>query len=111
MTINVTQQHIDNGMSQCNIDNGVSQCNKCPIALAILEHLVKGLVAQVCDLDIRILSSPTYTGSNIAFQATTPKEAICFIYKFDGAPREGERPEPFSFELNIPEHLLCSQST
>ena len=99
MQIEVTQTHIE---------TGVSQCNKCPVALAILDVLVDEIEVQVSDLEIRLISRPRLFGGNTLFAAEPPDSVCCFIHSFDG---DGVGADPFSFELNIPEILLCSPST
>ena len=82
MLINVTQEHIDNGLKRT--------CGKCPVALALLSA---GAPDPFVGKDMVWIdfSDPDCMG------IVLPKEAHNFIHEFD----EGKKVEPFSFTLNI----------
>lgn len=99
MTFNVTQEHID---------KGVSICSKCPIALAILDVL-PCVIVDVHLTWIAIFRLEEHRKVRIYFEQPS-QELRDFISRFDGGPPM-KKPAPMSFQLDIPEHLLCSQST
>jgi hypothetical protein len=83
--INVTQEHIDNGLAD--------KCFACPVALALSEK-VKPAAAVHRGLIL--------IGEKNLSQPLSVAE---FVNDFD----EGVKVEPFSFSLDIPEEYLRSQ--
>ena len=81
MTINVTRQHIENGL--------IGECDKCPVALALLD--VGCLMVTVGDYDTCFY----YNGQD--YQIVNPPDVQEFVANFDD-----EAPvEPFSFTLDL----------
>jgi hypothetical protein len=78
MTINVTQDHIDNGKK--------GTANRCPIALAIKDAFGPA---------VRVYVSITAYQIGPVKDRPLPPEAITFIQKYD----RGSTVKPFSFEI------------
>jgi len=94
MTITVTQDDIDKGLSH--------SCTRCPIALAIARVIKHPFVGSVTNdvlyiviLDIR----------HFDCEIDLPKVAKIFVCAFDTIPNTVI---PFEFDLNIPEKYLAS---
>lgn len=86
MQIQVKQEHIDKGVQ--------GKCGSCPIALAINENLVDGVISNVRYSRVDLVKNEVY----LAEELWLPPEASRFIRSFDN----GEQVQPFSFELEIP---------
>lgn len=85
MRIEVTQGHIDEGKK--------ADCNRCPIALAIAQHVKVSFKVGNWLVHFGALGS-----------SSLPSNAFCFIQKFDS----GQPVSPFSFDIEIPaEFLKC----
>jgi len=82
----VRQEHIDKGIRE--------KCGSCPIALAINEHLVDGVISNVRYSRVDLVKNEVY----LVEELRLPPEASRFIRSFDN----GEQVQPFSFELEIP---------
>jgi hypothetical protein len=87
MIINVTQNHIDEGV--------IEDCHHCPVAKAICEQVPQCTYIEVCNDTIRIDAA----GRHLTLK--TRADVSRFIDDFDGAGKV----EPFSFELDLPFEL------
>ena len=84
--IEVTQQHIDDGMKE--------SCSGCPVALAINELLLESASANVGGTSVAFYT----TNDTSALLSFLPQEAANFIREFDcGLPVY-----PFNFEIEFP---------
>ena len=93
VTINVTQDDIDNGDRE--------GCT-CPIALAAARVLPPRTHWHVGNSHI-FMGEPDGIGGSKP-QIELPREARIFISRFDG----GLRPEPFAFDLDVPGDLVSA---
>ncbi len=92
VTIDVTQEDIDRG--RCK------DCRTCPIALAILRVIRPG-IALLSSTDFVI--GPNGCSPFGQCQLKIPRDAVCFIGKFDYF----QPVQPFSFPLDIPGKFLA----
>lgn len=89
ITINVTQEHIDQGEE--------GSCDKCPVALALLEQ-----VPDIREVAVTEESIDLWIGENANFlNIKTPDSVALFIDMFDNLDPIKPKLEPFSFELNL----------
>lgn len=91
MIIQVTQEHIDNGLSD--------DCILCPIALAFFDVLAIGLLAHVSSGGFRLMRREN---KEIVHSGYLPKEARYFISRFDDC----EETKPISFDVDIPAEFV-----
>ncbi len=89
MIIQITQDDIKQGT--------VDDCDRCPIALATNRVLIAGHHAKVMG------SISIYNYVYRRFTCKTPNSVKQFIRSFD----DEYVVEPFEFDLEIPEKLLC----
>lgn len=89
--IQVTQEDINNGIK--------FKCESCPVALAIKRLLKPNVKVLVGDI-ISFMTNDSSEWKDVV----TPERVWDFLVQFDN-----KRPvQPFSFELDIPEDILCS---
>jgi hypothetical protein len=93
LTIDVTADDIEHGKRR--------DCNNCPVARAIQRHFhtVKVGVGAVIYWD-----TPWHDLYNV--YCVPPDSVFEFISRFDNNPIDYERPQPISFELEIPEEVI-----
>lgn len=97
ITVQVVQQHIDRGLS----------CKPTGCALAIaIDEAIPLCEAQVGIADVNLI--PLVGGWETNKTVILPDEARQFVKRFDAFARFGrERPEPFSFTLDVPEEFVA----
>jgi hypothetical protein len=95
--VEVTQQDIDHGRRE--------SCDECPGALAIKRHMVRVRYFEFevgCD---EIYFIPSMERKTTRLVRATPPELSRFITRFDDTYFPRWDFEPFSFYLDIPNHL------
>ncbi len=97
VTVQVTQEHIQQGRR--------NKCKRCPIALAINELLMSGLISVVSDGTVAVIDIAWVLIPNeeswyeTLAREDTPPSAAKFIHDFD----RGFEVRPFSFQLRLPD--------
>jgi len=92
MKISVTQEHIDSGVRNA--------CSRCPVALAIAEHVRNGIFVHVNrHLAFKNDKDKKYLWESVLL----PENVLDLIHHFDRAGTV----KPIEFDLQIPEEYLC----
>jgi len=89
-TINVTAEHIENGVRE--------NCERCPVALAIMDAF-PGASGIYVESRVFSISRDGYRRDEIKL----PREASEFIWDFDAS----KTVQPFSFELDYPAEVAA----